>query len=290
MNLEVEEYYAQGQAHFEVSEFLEAYQSFKRASEISKDFAEAWHYAGIVLLKLHRKAEGGMYLRRADLEYSKRIQKDIEPDYNYYLKSCIWALLEEKENTIEALKEAIHHNPEYAETALSEVLFSFLLDDEDFTALIKVSIDLLDAKRYKGTKICLNDFTEEFIENRNLFLQKLHQNGWQIDDYEMMLEAGLCIAPQASAEFVANENIYIALHYYLDEGLLYLELQNRMLEDDVQAYRLYKSQNIEELLNVLIDFEQRITKENWEDLVESLIDVCDSVLFELPDGRKVKVS
>lgn len=290
MNLEVEEFYTQGQIFYESGDYLTALELFKKTTSLQKDYAEAWLYAGIALLKMNRQAEAGIFLRRAELEYSKRIENHIQMDFNYYLRACVAALLHEKELLLSSLKEAVRLNPEYGEAALEEELFEMYREEDDFLEVIKPELDFWDAIRYKGNKLAKSDLDVFQLQNRFTFLTKLSENDWEIEDFEAMFESNISITPQAYAEFTKNESIHIALYYYVDEYLIFMELQNRNFAEDTQAYRLYKKENLESVLNCLIAFQDTVHQDNWEDLIEVLIEVCDAVLFEMPDGRKVKVS
>ena len=285
-----EKYYKQGLSYLELENYMEAANCFKKAINYRKHHAESWHLAGIALIKQQRQAEGGMYLQRALNEYEQRIEKGIQRDHNSYQKACIHAFFKDKESLIQSLKDALRLNSNIAEEALTEEAFKPFFDDEDFIEILHAHLNRLYKLRYKGKNMRKEDLNEEQIEKLKLFLEEFKQHKWHTEDFEDLLISEEGVAPQAFAIYENNPHLHFAIGYYIDENLIYLELQSRDDEDDIQAYRLYQSENIKEIILVIIQFQDKLMESNWTDLIEELVDLCDSLLFELPDGRKVRVA
>ena len=285
-----EKYYEQGLSYFELENYLEAATCFKKAANYKKHHAESWHLAGISLIKQQRQAEGGMYLQRALNEYEDRIEKGILRDHNLYQKACIHAFFKDKEPLLQSLKDALSLNSNIAEEALQEVAFKPFYEDEDFLATLETHLKRLYKLRYKGKNMRKEDLNEDQINKLKVFIEELNQHDWETEDYEEQLSSDEGVAPQAFATYENNPHLFFAIGYYIDENLIYLELQSREDEDDIQAYRIYQSEDIKKIILVIIQFQDKLMESNWTDLIEELVDLCDSLLFELPDGRKVRVA
>ncbi|MCU0445266.1 MAG: tetratricopeptide repeat protein [Microscillaceae bacterium] len=284
------QYIDQAQKYQMQGEFLAAIDHYKKALDIDPDYAEAWHQLGLVYNQIKRFADAGISYRQALRMYEKRLQNDAPMDYNTFAKAQVLASLHETEEMTYALEKALRMNPYFAKKTLEMLEFKPFLADESFRLLIQKHLDLLSTLQYRGSKLQKNDLTELQTQRREVFIQYLRQNDWFVEDFGAMWDSEMTIAPQATAEYRHNEHIQLFLEYYLDENLLFMELRNRFVESDSQAYRLYIQDQLRDLLQIIHQYQSILNMENWEAMLEQIIEIADSVLLEMPDGRKVKVS
>ncbi len=285
-----QKYYQQGKDYWDAQDYQAAADAFKESTKFKKEEAEAWHQAGLCLLKLERHAEGGMYLRRALIEYQKRIEQGLDKSYNLYQEAKLQAIFQDKEACMATLSKSIELHPEQAELVQQEEEFAAYQEDTDFLEMMAPFLQKSTPIRYQGNKLRKEELNIEQTRNHSVFVLELEKNGWEVEDFQTQLDSETGASPQAFAAYTHNEDLHLSLGYHLDENLIFMELGSRKKEAEMQAYRIYKAQDIEELLAVIIEFQEKVDEHNWTELIEALVDVCDSLLFEMPDGRRVRVA
>lgn len=290
MRDDYENYFNQGMIFKQLGDYTKSSDCFKKAANLNKSSAEAWREAGVTLLKLNRKAEAGMFLMRAMTEYDKKMQNDLHYELILFQKACIFSLLGDMENAFLQWEQAVKLDPLLAEASLKEEYLENLRKKPEFQQLLQAKLQHLEQLRYRGKKLRINELNEEQSYLRKKFLNFLEEKGWQINNYAAELESLFGASPQAGAEYHQNEHLRIQLEYYLDENLVLMELTSRINEEERQSYRLYVKSEILPLLEILHSYRSKVNDENWSEMIEALIEVCESVILEMPDGRKVKVS
>jgi tetratricopeptide (TPR) repeat protein len=290
MGDEFSKHYEQGLGYQRLENYHAAAECFKKATLIDKHRPESWYEAGFTLIQIQRLAEAGMYLRRALAEYEREIQLEKQKDFNYYQKACALALLNENQEALQALATSVTYNPFYAEIASNSLAFIHLYQNDDFQSILREPLVKLEQMRFRGKKVRQSELSALSWINRQKFLSTLHQEGWKTEDFKSIWENDQALSPQVTALYQRNEALLIQLSYYLDEELIFMEMRNRGNEENSQAYRIYLGQKPDTVLEVITRFQSKVDFQNWEDFMEALIDVCKSLLFEMPDGRKVKVS
>ncbi|NJL13161.1 MAG: tetratricopeptide repeat protein [Microscillaceae bacterium] len=283
-------YYDQGLEYQKMGDYPAAAEAFKKATLHDKNHPEAWYQAGFVLMRLSRHAEAGMYLRRALAEYEQKIAQEYQKDYHLYRKACILALLGDWSPALSALAASVNYNPLYAEYAQQAAEFEKCPDPTTWQDILALPLEKLKSLRYRGQKLQRHELPTHTWLHRAYFLDFLALQGWQTEAYASLWENDLALTPQASALYLHNPALDIRLSYYLDEQLLFMELLHRQEPDNAQAYRIYLQNGPEATLAIIRDFQDQVNYHNWEDFMEALIEVCRSLLFEMPDGRKVKVA
>ena len=288
MNPEFEKYYNQGIEYRDQGNHELSAEAHIKALEFYEDYAEAWHNAGAALLRIQQDDEAIPYLLRALKEYQKRIDEDEDIAYNLFWKSCAYALLEQKEKALQTLRDAIQHNSIYAEEATREEDHMQYFEDEDFKAIIDEGLKELDELRYRGESLSIEDLEPDELEDRDKFVQILKDAGWKIDEIEEYFQEGTAVCPQAMGDYDDNPNYCIRLSYHVDEKLVFMELLNQD-NDEIQAYRLYYKKSVQKLTQEIIAFQNDINPDNWMDMIKKLIPKCHEVLYELPNGMKMKL-
>lgn len=283
-------FYNKGQLFFQEGKFWEAIEAYKNALTEGKHQAEIWLQLGICYVKVNRIAEAGMYFLRALQEYDLLFEDQVNIAENNFGKARAYAYLKMEDEMLDVLQKALRVDPNFAETALELPEFQAFLEKEELRELLKTHIDLLISLQFKGEKINLQELDEQQNELRLLFIRILKNAEWLVEDYEELIKNGIAVSPQAKAEYLANSAIRLQLEYYLDEHLIFMEMQSLSDSTDVQAYRLYLKEQLPEVLQILTQYQSTLNMENWADMLEQIIEMCDSVLLEMPDGRKVKIS
>lgn len=239
---------------------------------------------GEVLQKLERMAQAGMYLRSA-----LKMSRKIESGNSFYLIAKINIHLEEEKASLFYLKKAIDIDKKYIDYALQETVFEELKEHEKFKKLTQKSTTNIIESSENTEKPTTQDKIQS-EPSYQVFIDLLSQHKWQTDKPSNTFENKLQVLPNAVAEYTQNPELNFKIAYYADSSLVYLQLQNTEDVDDEQIYRFYTENNITEFLATLIDYQNKLTPNNWEDFLENIIPTCKEVSFEMPDGRQVKIS
>lgn len=290
MTHEARKYFHQGCRYQELGQIQAATDSFKVACKYDKHLAEAWHLSGANLIHLGRNAEAGMYLYKALDLIEERLEAGNHRDRNFYRQACVYALLMQKKEALEALAQALEINPQLVESAEQEGHLGFLHGEDEFQQILSSPKKQLAQIRYRGRSLRFEDLDIGQLNHRHTFLDLLDKHAWQTESHEPLLSSKEGASPQASAVYQENPHLLLSVDYYLDEKLIYLMLQNRGEHEDNQAYRLYHEGSPENVLEILIDHQNKLDEGNWTEFIGEAVDVCHSLLFEMPDGRKVRVA
>ncbi|TAG86018.1 MAG: hypothetical protein EAZ20_13645 [Bacteroidetes bacterium] len=122
---------------YEKKDFNKAFDFYKAALLNNGEYAVVWQEAGYTLMRLQRMAEAGVYFRKALIQYEQNENTNIPKDKKFYLKACLHAILEEKEESIRNLKEALALNPQLKHKVKEESDFNAFLNDDFFIELLK---------------------------------------------------------------------------------------------------------------------------------------------------------
>jgi tetratricopeptide (TPR) repeat protein len=290
MQEEVLLHFQKGKSFFQANKFWEAIEYFKKALAEDKNQAEIWLLLGICYVKVNRIAEAGMNFQRAIQAYEVVFEDQVNIAASNFGKARAFAYLNMEYEMVESLQKALRIDPNFAETTLELPEFQAFIEKSYFRELLKTHIDLLISLQFKGEKIKLQQLDAKQNKLRRLFIQKLKEAHWQVEDFEELIKAGMAVSPQAKAEFLGNKAIRLRLEYYLDEHLLFMEMQNLADSSDIQAYRLYLEEKLPNVLQIITHYQHTLDIDNWGDMLEQIVEFCDTVLLEMPDGRKIKIS
>lgn len=330
MHPESKRYFDQGLHYQEIGDFQAAADSFKKVTQKEPNHAEAWYLAGLSFLKLKRKAEGGMYLRRALKEYEDQVLQQPEDAQVLYFKACTLAWLTEKDLALKALEACLSLDPNYASQLAGEEAFVNYTEDKEFLVKLEAMeqdptdslvdpTDLVDEpalaealeieevspisedeQEVEETVDMLEDTPEDNAPKESIFEKYLANHHWTIDRYLNSDDTQSAStdapptdwanAPSLLAQYPHNERLNISMSYQCQEHTILLELKSKRNKEEEQAYRIYKKDTIEELLEEIVAYQDQIHEDNWMEFIGVLVDVCDSLLFEMPDGRTVKIA
>lgn len=131
-----QEYYNEGCNLKSGRKYLEAEKLFRKSAELKPDYAESWHNIGASLIFAKKIEEAEEPLREAIKHYENRIQIDPNSAWDWFWKSCVYALLGEKEESFKDLKTCIKIDSYYKRKARNEEDYRNYFDDEDFQAIV----------------------------------------------------------------------------------------------------------------------------------------------------------
>lgn len=163
-----EDYYNEGIALKEAGDFERsaAYHLKVLELEPALELPEAWHNAGAALLRINKREEALPYLYRALQEYDKAIaasrkgERDYphkketgipmeadeyiygyereDPQYYFFWKACVYALLRDKKNMLLTLTECLILDAIYVDDADEEEDFTEYREDKEFRQLLEL--------------------------------------------------------------------------------------------------------------------------------------------------------
>ena len=106
----------------------------KKATKLIPNHAENWHNLAACLLDIKQEEKALIPLQNALKHYDKRLL-EMRNAYDLFWKSCVFALLKDKENAFVFLKEAIDINPHYKYSAKTEEDYKAYFEDEMFKSI-----------------------------------------------------------------------------------------------------------------------------------------------------------
>lgn len=320
--------YKAAREFYEKKDYNKAFDFYKAALQIRADYAVVWQEAGYTLMKMQRMAEAGIYFRKALTQYDQDENIDIPIDKRLYLKACLCAILEEKNEAILHLKEAVKINPELMTKVMNESDFNVFMNDEDFINFIndenntiendntiiienqteademnEIEVEIANEieianetgnyyeeknKNYRGALLQKSDLNEMQLLKRNIVVEILQNKNWNNTHIEQEFEENKAVAPQVMFVYHNNPNFEIYLSYYIEENYIFLDLLNKNQRSENQICKL-KATNLGEIIEKVIESQDQISDENWTDLLGQFIDICEEVVLEMPDGRQVKI-
>ena len=67
-----------------------------------------------------------------------------------------------------------------------------------------------------------DELNQRQLKNRNIFITKITNAGWDPRGWEQLFESGINLSPEAQAEY-QNDTFNLRLCYYIEEGYILLE-------------------------------------------------------------------
>ncbi len=127
--------------------YLEAIPLFEKACEAKPDYAEVWHNIGACWIFYGKPEKATEALHKALDCYQERIDCPVTRfashttnEHNLFWKSCVYALLKEKQKGMDLLQLLVDIRPivnNYLHTTLEEEDWAMYREDEDLQALCK---------------------------------------------------------------------------------------------------------------------------------------------------------
>lgn len=128
------------------------------------------------------------------------------------------------------------------------------------------------------------DMSQMHRRELQAFLGTLTMAGWEVEDWQEVLDRGADIFPEAEATY-RGPFFDQRLEYRAEENCLIFE-NSRKGGELFLSLHLYPKYALEPVLGKIIQTQNTIDNENFVDLVKSLIDLCDPVLIEMEEGRQ----
>lgn len=266
-----------------------------KALEVNPEWElpEAWHNAGAALKRIEQHKEAIPYLEKALDFYQWKIEYEEKIAYHKFWKAGVYALLEQEAESLMSLEEAIGLDPSYAEEAIEEEDFESYKENSNFLNVVQPTLDKLNAKRFRGEALGIEDLNKAQYARLNLFRSLIESLNLGPDDMKDLLEMGMKISPQASFEFCEHPEYCFRWSLHLDTHLLFFEMIHRKHHFDTKTFRLYLDEgktNFEAILKKFKESINHVNTQNWTNLIRTILPYCTELIFEMPDGNKVKVS
>jgi tetratricopeptide (TPR) repeat protein len=239
-------------------DFFGAIELLKQYVSQNPHAAMEWYWLGYALMRVHLYAEAGFYLRRALRELDTQTPLFAQTGEIYVTKASIYALLEEKDICLQHIYTALWLKPNLLDTLPQDITLQRILQEQDWKQI-------------------------HAIQQIRYCQEQLTKHGWES-------------LPRSTERNNAGKSVY-NFNPYWELQLLYeplvnhavLYLQNRQDAEDRHIYHFRPLPDNQTWLSVLFQSQDNITTQNWSSLSESLIEVCESVVWEMPDGRRIKI-
>ncbi len=134
-----EEYYNKGcNLKHQKKKPAKAVPIFEKSVALNPAYPEAWHNLAACFLDTNQYEKAQMPLQKALNGYNQRLDNQIEEAYNFYWKSCVYALMKDKENAFKYLKFAIANNPQYRYDVQKEEDYCAYHNDPEFGEIVAI--------------------------------------------------------------------------------------------------------------------------------------------------------
>jgi hypothetical protein len=133
------------------------------------------------------------------------------------------------------------------------------------------------------------DMTEKQVAEKNLFVEKVTDAGWDAGGWDELLESGVInVTPEGVAKYV-NAEAVLELSYHAEESYLSLSIGTKDTADAIK-FRFYFGARLEEVLDAILDRQDTLTRNQYLAVVKGLVDTCEAVLVEMGSGNLVKLT
>lgn len=287
-------YYNEGIKLKRKGEFEKSAECHLKVIELDPEtkMAEAWHNAGAALQKINKNLEAIPYLEKAIYYYELAI-KEIPSKKDYYLfwKSCVYALLADKENMLVTLSECLALNDSYAIEADYEEDFNNYVNDTDFRNLIDPAIKTIDLLIFRGKSLSPEDLTASQLAIRGNFIESMLKTNW-IKDPHTDLFGTAPVSPQAMMQYKGNQNFEMYLSLHLDTNLIFYELIDKKDPTFELMFRFYYEEDkldMGPITESIKRHQDQINEDNWEVYIKEFIPFFKDVQFQTVDGEIIQL-
>jgi hypothetical protein len=133
------------------------------------------------------------------------------------------------------------------------------------------------------------DMTEKQVAEKNLFVEKVTDAGWDAGGWDELLESGVInVTPEGTAKYV-NAEAVLELSYHAEESYLSLSIVAKDSEDAIK-FRFYFGGHLGEVLDVILGGQDTLTRKQYLNLVKGLVNTCEAVLVETGGGNLVRLT
>lgn len=288
------EYYNEGIRLKQQGEFERSAQCHLKVIELDPetDVPEAWHNAGAALQRINRNTDAIPYLEKAIYYYDLAIEETpSRKDYLLFWKSCVYALLADKENMLVVLSECLSLNDSYAIEADYEEDFNNYVNDADFRNLIDPAIKTIDLLVFRGKPLSQEDVTANQLAIRDNFIKRLLEINW-IKEPLTDLFGTSSVSPQAMMQYTANQNFDMHISLHLDTNLLFYELIDKQDPTFELMFRFYYEEDNLDMGAVtehIKRHQDQITEDSWEIHIKAFIPLFKEVQLQAVDGTIVQL-
>ncbi|TAE19294.1 MAG: hypothetical protein EAZ95_02205 [Bacteroidetes bacterium] len=240
-----------------VHDFFAAIELLKQYVSQNPHAIMEWYWLGYSLMRVHLHAEAGLYLRRALRELDSQTPLFAQTAEIYVTKASIYALLEEKDICLQHINTALWLKPQLLEKLPQDITLQKVLQPQDWKQI-------------------------EATQQLRYCQEQLAKHRW-----ENVLRINEKNVGQSLYHF--NAHWVLQLTYEPLQRQVAILLQNKQDVEDKHLYHFRPLPQATDWLGVLFNFQDTIAENNWSELSEALIEVCESIVWEMPDGRRIKI-
>ena len=239
-------------------DFFAAIELLKQYISQKSNATMEYYWLGYALMSVHLYAEAGLYLRQALLELDAETPLAAQTAEIYVTKASIYALLKEKDICLQHIYTALWLKPTLFDTLKEDVTLQQNLQEHDWKQI--------QATQYY--RFAADIFT---------------QNGWQVAQ-KSPDRPFLC-----NTSHVQNPHWELHLTYDAFEHTGSVLLQSKQELSDNYLYHFRPFPNDFTWIDVLSSHQSLAANAYWSNLSESLIEACQTVVWEMSDGRRIKI-
>lgn len=239
-------------------DFFAAIELLKQYVSQKPHAAMEWYWLGYALMRVQLYAEAGLYLRRALLELDAETPLLAQTAEMYVTKASVYALLQEKDICLQHIYTALWLKPALLNTLSQDITLQKTLQTQDWTQIAAT-------------------------QNARHSTEKLTKASWEIISRlpDKMVKC--------KAVYHHNEHWKLYLEYNPYEHQVSLLMQNIHDESDKHLYHFRPKAQDFTWLDIVFEYQQIITDIQWSILSEALLDVCENMVWEMSDGRRIKI-
>jgi hypothetical protein len=126
-----------------------------------------------------------------------------------------------------------------------------------------------------------SQLSEWQLESRNLFVSRLGATGWDTRGWEILFAGDNELSPEAQAEY-QNLSFNLRCSYFVADEYLLLEAVEKVGELAL-ALRLYHSGDVQGILNAIIEWQDRLSDDNYPKFIDAVKPLCRHILLQTPD-------
>jgi len=129
-----------------------------------------------------------------------------------------------------------------------------------------------------------SEMNEQQLRNREIFVETLTSAGWNALNFNQQFDAGLWVSPEASMEYI-NPEMTLRFDFICKDPRTILYLDST---EGKSLGLVFKCEDrLEQLLEIVVGFQDSINSANSKDKVEELLVVCPKIFKIAASGDKL---
>lgn len=122
------------------------------------------------------------------------------------------------------------------------------------------------------------DLTESQLIRIKLVMSKLGRTGWDLEGWLTSYESIDAVWPEVEA-FYESETASLCVTYSIESEHVSVLVGTKDHEEYVE-FRVYPENKLEELLELIIEYQDTVSFDDYRDLLRSMRDLCGGAFWE----------